>query len=104
MNEFTEAFAELLEVQAAVVGAKTATIAGQSVAVFLEEATFDTITVAGGIGENGGFQIMVEASLLTSQPAQFAPVIVAGRTLKNLSLASANGIYTITAGDPATQL
>lgn len=100
MSDFTEAFDELIAVQVATVGAKTAVIAGETVSVFLEEAQYDEIVVAGGEGEAGGFSIMVKESALTARPAHLSSIVVAGRTLSLLLLESANGVYTITAGDP----
>jgi hypothetical protein len=100
MSEFTDAFSELLEVQEESDQAYTATIAGTSCPVVLDEAQFDEIIAAGGEGEAGGFKLMVKASALPSRPAHLSAVVVSGRTLNLLLLESANGIYTITAGDP----
>lgn len=105
INQFESAFGALLNVQETVFGErKKATVSGLEVDAIIGELTFDEILVAGGIAENGGFEIQVAASLLPGgRPADLSPVIVAGRTLYILQpVRNANGIYTLTCGDPSS--
>lgn len=101
---FANAFAVLLNAQEYATGRRRkATVAGVEVDAVVGELGFEEIIVAGGIAENGGFEIQVAtASLPAGRPAQLAPVIVDGRTLKILQpVRTVNEVYIITAADPA---
>lgn len=101
MSGFTTAFDELVAVQNAEYGsARTALVGATTVPAVVSALDFDNVFMVGGIGENGGFDVQVKASALPSRPVKYSAVTVEGRKLSVLRVTDANGIYTITCGDP----
>lgn len=104
INQFESAFGALLNVQEAVLGVrKKATLGGVEYDAVIGELGFDEALAAGGITENGGFSVQIKASLLPARPADLSEITVEGRAMNVLRVTNANGIYLITAGDPATE-
>lgn len=102
INQFEVAFSALLNVQEQVFDErKKARVAGTDVDAVIGELSFDEILVAGGIAENGGFEVQIASSALSGLPDEGTEVIVGGVTHYVLRRRNANGIYTLVCGDPA---
>lgn len=84
----------------AALGNPTPTIDGDDVSAIVENLEFDEIVVAGGIGERGGFRIMVALADLPVKPDEMAEVEVRGVTLHVLAVVQSNQYWIITVGDP----
>jgi hypothetical protein len=104
MSDFTDAFGDLLDCQAEVVGSRpTATIGTVTAEAFVEKLTYDEVIVAGGVAESGGFRLMMRVSDFPSKPSRNAVAILSSLTLYVLSIDENNGIYELKIGDPANE-
>lgn len=101
INEFDSAFTELQDCFEAETGqTQQVTINGTPYDCVVSELTKDEMFVHGGTGENGGFSVMVRASVFGVAPVKVQTIVYKTTTLNVLSFQKTNeATYTIVAGD-----
>jgi len=104
MSDFTSAWGELFAAQTESIGSTTqATVGAVTANAVVSELDFDAIIAEGGIGESGGYELQMLVSAFGSRPVKNSAVTVYSDALFVLKVRTNNGIYYITAGDPASQ-
>lgn len=105
MSRITDNFERALDSQERAVGERlTATVGAVTADALVPEIPNDLSPGAGGMFETQTVEIQMRKSDFGTPPSAGATVTARGKTLKLFSHKENNGIYLVTAGDPAAQL
>jgi hypothetical protein len=105
MSELTDAFSELLDSKAEVIGKREYVLLdGRKVEALVSEIRAGDLIVGGGIAQSDGFECQIAQGAVAGKPDKDTPIECRNQSLVVMDAHDVNGVtWIVTTGDPSSE-